>query len=435
VDAQDRPVEIAHILKFQDDQQFDRYARNSKADTGSHKKKIFDVVFCEELGNGASKLHTQRVIHSEHGSNMVGIYSTDMKPIAKIIVPVKVEKTNVMSLCFRDMSTESSNFGPVGTSSLIAISTADSHIHIYAQIKDRLEYWKAVPTDGIQDKIWCLKHSKHFITAGMKDFQIRQWNFSPFVKNPLVGEPISIHTDSVTDILEIRNPPSIITCSLDKTIKMYNLDRRTLIRSFTQHHKNGIKQLTYIPGFNRLISRGYEVYVNIWNPENLYGEPFIASLRGHTKPVVSMDDIKGQPYVVTMDQEGEIIIWDVRTMFQMQTVPARANISMAAHGVFCFTKSKLWLYGTRFYEFDKEYSVEKKDEQQLAEEKEPINAFYNEFFNMICVLCGNQLKLFNAEEGRLTVLHQNLFKLPNSTAHCIDQDKRHRKVYAASSQG
>jgi WD40 repeat protein len=328
VDAQNQPLEIAQILKFQEDQQFDRYARNHKQDAGSHKKKIMDVVFCEELGNGASKLHMQRVIHSEHGSNIMGIYSTDMKPINKITVPVKVEKTNIMSLCFRDMSTESSNFGPVGTSSLIAIATADSYIHVYAQIKERLEYWKAIPTDGIQDKIWCLKHSKNFLSAGMKDFQIRQWNFSPFVKNPIVGESICIHEKSVTDIVEIRNPPCIITCSLDKTIKMYNLEKRALIRSFTAHHTNGIKQLIYIPGYNRLISRGYEVYVNVWNPENIYGEPFIASLRGHNKPVVSMDDIKGQPYVVTMDLDGEIIIWDVRTMFQLQTVPARSTLSM-----------------------------------------------------------------------------------------------------------
>ena len=66
---------------------------------------------------------------------------------------------------------------------------------------------------------------------------------------------------------------------------------------------------------------------------------------------------------------------------------------------------------------------------------EPISAFYNEFFNMICVLCGNQLKLFNAEQGRLTVLHQNLFKMPNSLAYKIDLDKRHRKIYVASSNG
>lgn len=80
---------------------------------------------------------------------MFGVYSTDMRPLKRVTVPVKVEKTHIMSICFRDMSTESSNFGPIGTSSLIAVTSADSYIHIYAQIKDRLEYWKGIPTEGI----------------------------------------------------------------------------------------------------------------------------------------------------------------------------------------------------------------------------------------------------------------------------------------------
>jgi WD40 repeat protein len=150
----------------------------------------------------------------------------------------------------------------------------------------------------------------------MKDFKLRVWNFSPFVRNPLVGEPIKIHKGAITDLVEIRNPPCIITCSLDKTIKMYNLEKRMLIRSFSQHHTNGVKQLTYIPGFGgHLLSRGFEVYINVWNPENLYGDPFIGQLRGHKHPVVSMDDIKTQPYIITIDSMSEIIIWDIRNMF------------------------------------------------------------------------------------------------------------------------
>lgn len=45
------------------------------------------------------------------------------------------------------------------------------------------------------------------------------------------------------------------------------------------------------------------------------------------------------------------------------------------------------------------------------------------------------MKLYSADEGRLTVLHQNLFKRLGEVALAIDQDKRHRKVYVASSGG
>jgi hypothetical protein len=89
------------------------------------------------------------VIHSEERSTQFGIYSTDMKPLKKVSVPLKVEHSVITSICFRDMSNESSNYCPVGTSSLIAITSTDAHIHIYTQIKRRLEYWKSIPTEQI----------------------------------------------------------------------------------------------------------------------------------------------------------------------------------------------------------------------------------------------------------------------------------------------
>ena len=122
---------------------------------------------------------------------------------------------------------------------------------------------------------------------------MRLWNISPFVKSPLIGEPLDLHTELVTDLVEIRNPPAILTCSLDKTIKMYNFDRSQLMRTFPNHHTNGIKQLIYIAGFGgQLASRGFEVTVCVWSPDNLFGDPFLGMLKGHQQPVVAMSDLK-----------------------------------------------------------------------------------------------------------------------------------------------
>jgi hypothetical protein len=154
---------------------------------------------------------------------------------------------------------------------------------------------------------------------------------------------------------------------------MYNLDKRVLIRTFAQHHTNGVKQLTYVSGFGgHLLSRGFELYVNVWSPENLYGDPYLGQLRGHKHPIVSMDSIKTQPYIITLDNISEIIIWDIRNMYQLQNISSKTTKSMICHGIFCFTKQKFWLYGTRFFEFDKSgEEVEEKDELQLIEEMIP----------------------------------------------------------------
>ena len=68
----------------------------------------------------------------------MGIYSTDLRPIARVTVPVKAEKAVIMSICFKDLSNESSTYGPIGTTSLIAVTSTDAHIHIYAYVKNKL---------------------------------------------------------------------------------------------------------------------------------------------------------------------------------------------------------------------------------------------------------------------------------------------------------
>ena len=150
IDVQNhKVVEIYDNIKATKDQAFKRMARNKVNDNGQHRKKIFDVLYCEEKGNGTNKAHTETVIHSEQGSNCIQFYTPKMKVIKKLEIPVKIAKSVITGIAFRDMTRETSNFGPVGTSSFIAVTCSDAYIHIYAQIKNRLEYWKAINTEQI----------------------------------------------------------------------------------------------------------------------------------------------------------------------------------------------------------------------------------------------------------------------------------------------
>ena len=55
---------------------------------------------------------------------------------------------------------------------------------------------------------------------------------------------------------------------------------------------------------------------------------------------------------------------------------------MMTHGIICFDKKKFWLYGIRFFEFEKalDFKNDERDEVQVQEEMVPKNAFYNDFF-------------------------------------------------------
>ena len=87
-----------------------------------------------------------------------------------------------------------------------------------------------------------------------------------------------------------------------------------VLRRFSQQHVTGVRHLRYMKGFGgMIISTGFEVYANIWGPQNLYGNAHLGFLRGHRTPIVGVDIIQGRPFVYTIDKSNELIIWDIRS--------------------------------------------------------------------------------------------------------------------------
>ena len=71
--------------------------------------------------------------------------------------------------------------------------------------------------------------------------------------------------------------------------------------------------MKYIRNFGGLIvSTGFEVFANVWGPENLFGEAHMGKLKGHKYPILDIDAMDSRPFVFTIDSKNEIIIWDIR---------------------------------------------------------------------------------------------------------------------------
>ena len=138
-----------------------------------------------------------------------------------------------------------------------------------------------------------------------------------------------------------------------------------------------------------------------------------------------------------MDETNEVIIWDIRNFFMLQAIPPPGKKEKLTHGLVIISPENFWMYGNRFINYDMQDvdDEEFKDESQLMEESLPVNAFYNKFFDYICVQTMRDLKIYNCVDGNLLVFHQSVFK--DSTLGCVrvKQDARHRKAYLASTDG
>ena len=125
----------------------------------------------------------------------------------------------------------------------------------------------------------------------------------------------------MTDCVEVPSPFCIATCSLDRTIVLYDLRNREALRRFARKHVTGVRNMRYMHDFGGLLlSTGFEVYANVWGPQNLYGDAHLGRLEGHKCPIVALDLVQEKPFVFTMDNTNELIIWDIRSYTPLQII-------------------------------------------------------------------------------------------------------------------
>ena len=80
-----------------------------------------------------------------------------------------------------------------------------------------------------------------------------------------MGDPVQLHSDLITDCAEILSPFCVATCSLDRTIVLYDLKNREALRRFDRKHVTGVRILRFMKNFvGMIISPGFQNYANDW---------------------------------------------------------------------------------------------------------------------------------------------------------------------------
>ena len=130
---------------------------------------------------------------------------------------------------------------------------------------------------------------KMWATAG-KDYKLYLWQVeSTQDDQSSVGRALSLHSDAITDCLEIPDPKCICTCGMDRAIVMYDYQNKYVLRVIKNAHDNSIRKMTYISGFGGiLVSVAYDMIPKVWSPSNLYGEALLGKLQGHKNPCVAV---------------------------------------------------------------------------------------------------------------------------------------------------
>jgi len=216
---------------------------------------------------------------------------------------------------------------------------------------------------------------------------INDWSFNPVGPVLAIYRSILAHKGQIMDCVELRLPPAIATCSLDQSIRIWDLHSGTRLGTLKPKHLSGVRSLDYTPDFSgSIISVGHENYIKVWSPEVSIHQAYVGMLEGHNTAVMNAKFIQRAPYVVSIDEKLNIRIWDIRNLACLQVI-SQDRKQFECNGLCVLgTQHKFVIYGRRMILFDT--TVEKGAAKSLkpTEEVYPIMICFNKYYRSFMVI-------------------------------------------------
>eukprot|EP01065_Artemidia_motanka_P001085 TRINITY_DN10513_c1_g2_i2.p1 TRINITY_DN10513_c1_g2~~TRINITY_DN10513_c1_g2_i2.p1 ORF type:complete len:1719 (+),score=372.02 TRINITY_DN10513_c1_g2_i2:65-5158(+) len=224
------------------------------------------------------------------------------------------------------------SFEVVPAHDALVVATADTCVRFYEMERASL-HPRMMRKCGVSATR--LKWNDRFglLYVGTRTGGLQVWSLSPMERVlPLhaqkIPEPVLVHEasppphkDAITDMLFLPFDGNLVTCSLDATIKCLHNRTGAVIKTFAGH-KRGVQSISYSQQFNLLVSSGVEYNPLAWVINVPNSRPF--TLHDGTKPhaasLAGVYHIPSTAQCVSVDHNGMIKIWDVRTLQCVQTV-------------------------------------------------------------------------------------------------------------------
>eukprot|EP01022_Parablepharisma_sp_SALTPOND_P001157 TRINITY_DN105701_c0_g1_i1.p2 TRINITY_DN105701_c0_g1~~TRINITY_DN105701_c0_g1_i1.p2 ORF type:complete len:538 (-),score=58.24 TRINITY_DN105701_c0_g1_i1:2394-4007(-) len=310
---------------------------------------------------------------------------------------------------------------------MLACTCSNKTLQIFGMYGTSFKRVKSVQTSGLQYAIWYLEKHKAWVSASrvpekkiaskksiadntlteQKADKIQGPNFFNDWSLSVIGPTVALirsvhaHDAQIMDCIELRQPVAIATCSLDQTIKIWDLATGEKLGSLKPKHSSGVRCLDYTPEFGgSIISTGHEVLIKVWSPEVSISQAYVGSLEGHSTSVVAAKFFKQSPYVASIDEKLSIRIWDVRTLTCLQIL-AQDRKKFNCNGI-CVIGSQLrfFVYGRRLLVFDTTHDKKSNKVVKAADDVYPYQVLFNQYYKTFYVLTKSGLwKVIKKQDG------------------------------------
>ena len=344
--------------------------------------------------------------------------------------------------------------------SIIAVCLSDKRIlFFYCASMDRIELIYEVQLPVLEKRIWYLPNHKIWVSSGCKldkysyftlneldiDIKIRNQKFEYKVNK---GHPYRRsycdkfpHKGEIMDVIEIAKPKMIVTACMDGKIRLIDVGDRDVVKVWNQHTL-GVRNLNYNPLIDNVgyvLSVGFEYFINVYCTDLSIDEAFKGKLEGHTAPVVSCKFLSESYMAVSVDEEGNVRIWDTKAKLCLQTIETPKKNFMIS-GLLSLPKyNKFIVYGNKVMYYDAKYREEDHIlSNDVVEENYPIKVEFNKYYQQFFISTFRDVRVYT-KDG---LLFKNYKKLAinehfenDVKIKCFIFEDNYRKFYVGFSNG
>jgi WD40 repeat protein len=453
-------------------QKYKRYMVSEKIkDNLTHKNYVTNEVFLNKL---------DIIIISEYGAKNLKIYnaktgkSTLTLEIDDLIDSNSKKISKLDRLLAEKLSVPKNQkgAGPGGVKNgysvlfltyhqdIVALCLSDKRIlFFYFLTLERIELIYEMKLPVLEQRIWYLPAHKIWVSSGCKldkynYFTLNELDIDIKIKNQKFeckatkGHPfrrsfceVMPHKGEILDVIEIIRPKKILTASLDGKIRLLDINDKDIVKVWSEHTL-GVRSLHYNPLIDiagYILSVGFEYFINVYCPDLSVEEAFKGKLEGHNAPVVTCKFLGESYMAVSVDEEGNVRIWDTKLRLCLQTIETPKKNFMVS-GILRMTKyNRFSVYGNKVIYYDAKYREEDNSKSTDAEEENyPFKIEYNKYYQQFFIATFRDVRVYN-HDGNLYKIYKKLTTNEHFESEVKIRsfllDDHYRKFYLGFSNG
>ena len=426
--------------------------------------KVENTIDIHKINDDIEKVKIEELLRNEKNANAI-MSETNKAKLQKVTKSNSLNKLlgkNYVRKKLQKQKSFGKNYSIIYFTtygSVIAVTLSSKQIQFFTTVntlKGELLY--EINTKALQKRIWFLENHNMWFSSGDKEsdeeyyyineldieFQLKSGFPVPISKNLGYTKKfcrLCPHRNEIYDIIETKKPFLILTGCLDGLIRLIDVNDSEYIKVW-KYHNLGVKHLDYNPNleFNGyIISTGFEYYINIFNTDLSIDDAYKGKLEGHFVPVINCRFICGSPICVSVDEEGNVRLWDILLKTCLQSIPVSKK-NFTVNGILIMHRiNKFIVYGNSMLFYDSKYRDKKEDKNELREDVNyPIKISYNKYYQHFYVTTNKDIRIFN-KNGILEKIFKKCienenFELGTKIKYFTFEDN-HRKFYLSFSNG